>query len=196
MGVTLSKGGNVNLSRSAPGLRKLLVGLGWDARTTVGTEFDLDASVFLLTEHGAGRFQVRGDTDMVFYNNPQSPCGAVVHGGDNRTGAGDGDDEVVRIDLSRVPADIVKISAAVSIYEGEQRRQNFGMVNSAYIRVVNEEDGAELARFDLSEEASTETAMVFGEVYLREGEWKFKAVGQGYAGGLVALCKSYGLDVG
>ena len=196
MGVSLTKGGNVNLSRNFPGLRRLLVGLGWDARATVGTEFDLDASVFLLTESGAGRFRVRGDADMVFYNNPTSPEGAVVHSGDNRSGEGEGDDEVIRIDLSKMPADIVKVSVAVSIYEGEQRRQNFGMVSSAYIRVVNEDDGAELARFDLSEEASTETAMVFGEVYLRDGEWKFKAVGQGYAGGLVALCKANGLDVG
>src|SRR5688500_13886148 len=135
MGVSLSKGGNVNLSRTTPGLQKLMVGLGWDVRSTVGAEFDLDASAFLLTESGASRFTVRNDGDFVFYNQTKSPCGAVEYGGDNRTGAGEGDDETIRIDLARMPHDVVKVAIAVTIYDGAARRQNFGMVAGAFIRV-------------------------------------------------------------
>ena len=196
MGISLTKGANVNLTRTTPGLTNIKVGLGWDLRTSVGDAFDLDASVFMLTEAGAGRWQARSPTDLIFFNNPNSACGAVQYGGDNRTGAGEGDDETIRIDLSRMPVDVVKVAIAATIYEGEQRRQNFGMVNSAYVRVVNESDGAELARFDLSEDASTESAMVFGEVYLHNGEWKFRAVGQSYKGGLAGLCREYGIKVG
>jgi tellurium resistance protein TerD len=196
MGVALNKGGNVNLSRNTPGLQRIQVGLGWDIRSTVGDAFDLDAMVFLLTEAANGKFKCRNDGDLVFFNNLKSPEGSVEHMGDNRDGAGDGDDEVVKIDLSRVPIDIVKIAIAVNIHDGPARRQNFGQVSSAFIRVVNQDDNAELARFDLSEDASTETTMVFGEVYRHSGEWKFKAVGQGYAAGLEAMCREYGLDVG
>jgi tellurium resistance protein TerD len=196
MGISLTKGANVNLTRTTPGLRNITVGLGWDVRTSVGDAFDLDASVFMLTEAGSSRWQVRSPNDLIFFNNTRSACGAVEYGGDNRTGDAAGDDETVRIDLSRMPADIVKVAVAATIYDGEARRQNFGMVSSAYVRLVNDADGAELARFDLSEDASTESAMVFGEVYLHNGEWKFRAVGQGYQGGLAGLCREYGVKVG
>ncbi|MCA9557071.1 MAG: TerD family protein, partial [Myxococcales bacterium] len=175
MGVSLSKGGNVSLSKSAPGLNKINIGLGWDARVTDGAAFDLDASVFLLNADG----KVRSDADFIFYNNLSSADGSVRHQGDNRSGEGEGDDEVVDVELSRVPADVTRIQVAVTIDEADSRRQNFGMVQNAYMRVVNAADGKEIARYDLSEDASMETAMVFGEVYRHGGDWKFKAIGQG-----------------
>ncbi len=191
MAVSLTKGGNVNLSKEAPGLVKIVVGLGWDARATDGTAFDLDASAFLVKADG----KVRSDNDFCFYNNKSVADGAVQHAGDNTTGAGDGDDETVKVDLSKVPADIDKVVFAVTIHDAEARRQNFGQVSRAYIRVVNEEGGAELARYDLSEDASIETAMIFGEIYRNAGDWKFKAVGQGFAGGLGPLASSFGVNV-
>jgi tellurium resistance protein TerD len=194
MGVSLTKGANVNLSRTTPGLKSIRVGLGWDVRGTAGVAFDLDASAFLLTEFG-DTFKVRSDADFVFYNNLASACGSVRHMGDNLTGVGDGDDEVIQIDLNRVPPDVVKIRICVTINEADSRHQNFGMVSSAFIRVVNNEDQSELARFDLSEDASVETAMVFGEIYLHNGEWKFKAVGQGFPGGLEELARYCGINV-
>ena len=189
MGISLSKGGNVSLDKVAPGLTKIVIGLGWDARSTDGAEFDLDASVFLLKADG----KARNEADFIFYNNPKSAEGAVVHSGDNRTGAGEGDDEQILVDLAKVPAEIAKLSVAVTIHEAEARRQNFGMVSAAFIRVINGENGEELARYDLSEDASTETAMVFGEIYRNNTEWKFRAVGQGYSGGLAALVSLFGL---
>jgi len=192
MAVSLSKGGNVNLSKEAPGLTSILVGLGWDARVTDGQAFDLDASVFVT---GAGG-KVRSDADFVFYNNKVGDNGSIEHQGDNKTGEGAGDDEAVKIDLSKVSADVEKIVFAVTIHEFEARKQNFGQVSNAYIRVVNQADGKDLARYDLSEDASTETAMVFGELYRNNGEWKFKAVGQGFAGGLAALASQHGVNVG
>lgn len=192
MSVSLSKGGNVSLSKEEPGLAQVLIGLGWDTRATDGADFDLDASAFLL---GSGD-KVRGDGDFIFYNNLRSADGAVEHTGDNRTGEGDGDDEALRVDLARVPAEVGKIAVAVTIHEGEARRQNFGMVSNAFIRVVNDATGREIARYDLTEDASTETAMVFGEVYRHAGEWKFRAVGQGYKGGLAPLARNYGVNVG
>jgi len=192
MAISLSKGGNVNLSKTAPGLSNVLVGLGWDARATDGAGFDLDGSAFLLNASG----KVRSDADFIFYNNKRSPCGSVEHTGDNTTGAGDGDDESLKVALDKVPADVQRISFSVTIHDAEARRQNFGMVSSAYIRVVNAAGGAEIARFDLSEDASTETAMTFGELYKHNGEWKFKAIGQGYAGGLGPLASSLGVNVG
>ena len=195
MGVSLSKGGNMNLSRAAPGLNSVTVGLGWDVRGTSGDGFDLDASAFLLTEAGSNRFQVRNDQDFIFYNQPVSPCGAVKHLGDNRDGTGEGDDEQVKIDLSRVPIDVVKVVMGVTIHEADQRRQNFGQVSNAFIRVINDADGQELARYDLSEDASTETAMLFGEIYRHNGEWKFRAVGQGFQGGLAAMATHFGVQV-
>ena len=191
MAVSLTKGGNVSLSKEAPGLRTIRVGLGWDARVTDGSAFDLDASVYVLGESG----KVRSDADFVFFNNLSGAGGAVVHQGDNLTGQGDGDDEVVVVTLDKLGADVAKISFAVTIYEADQRRQNFGMVQNAFIRVVNGDGGTEIARYDLSEDASTETAMIFGELYRHGGEWKFKAIGQGFAGGLNPLARSFGVNV-
>ncbi|RSU51091.1 TerD family protein [Sphingomonas sp. S-NIH.Pt15_0812] len=191
MAVSLSKGGNVSLSKEAPGLRGVRVGLGWDTRVTDGSAFDLDASVFLLNEGG----RVRSDADFIFYNNKNGANGAVVHQGDNLTGEGSGDDEVVVVGLDQLPADIQKLSFAVTIHEAEARRQNFGMVSNAYIRVVNADGGTEIARYDLSEDASTETAMIFGDLYRHNGEWKFKAIGQGFAGGLGPLAQSLGVNI-
>jgi tellurium resistance protein TerD len=190
MAISLSKGGNVSLSKEAPGIKKILVGLGWEARSTDGAAFDLDASAFLVKSDG----KVRNDSDFIFYNNLKSSDGSVEHMGDNRTGAGDGDDEVVKVDLEKVPTEIDKIAFTVTIHEGEARRQNFGGVQNAYIRVVNQDGDKEIARYDLSEDASVETAMIFGEVYRNAGEWKFKAIGQGFKGGLGPLARNYGAD--
>ena len=191
MAISLSKGGNVNLSKEAPGLNKIVVGLGWDARATDGAAFDLDASAFLVKLDG----KVRTDSDFCFYNNKVVAVGAVQHAGDNTTGAGDGDDETIKVELSKIPADLDKVVFAVTIHEAEIRKQNFGQVNHAYIRVVNEEGGQELARYDLSEDASIETSMIFGEIYRIGADWKFKAVGQGFAGGLGPLASSFGVSV-
>ena len=191
MSVSLVKGGNVSLSKEAPGLESVVVGLGWDVRATDGTDFDLDASCFLLNAEG----KVRSDADFIFYNNKTSACGAVRHQGDNLTGEGDGDDEKISVSLTALPADVAKLSFAVTIHEADQRHQNFGMVSNAFIRVVNEKDGKELARFDLSEDASTNTSLIFGELYRHNNEWKFRAVGQGYDGGLGPLARNYGVNV-
>ncbi|GAA4019213.1 TerD family protein [Deinococcus rubellus] len=190
MPVSLTKGGNVSLSKEAPGLKKISVGLGWDTRRTDGADFDLDAMVFLVNDTG----KVRNDQDFVFFNNKTSSDGSVVHQGDNRTGAGEGDDEVINVDLDKVPADVQKIVVAVVIYEGQTRGQNFGMVEKAYARVLNGDGGAEIARYDLTEDGGTVTAMIFGEVYRNGGEWKFKAIGQGFNDGFQALVKSYGVN--
>jgi tellurium resistance protein TerD len=192
MAVILSKGGNISLSKTEPGLKKLFVGLGWDTRQTDGADYDLDASVFMVKEDG----KIRTDSDFIFYNNLRSPDGAVEHMGDNRTGAGDGDDEVVKVNLEAVPADVQKLIFAVTIHDAEARRQNFGQVASAYIRVVNQDNNNEVVRYDLSEDASIETAMIFGEVYRNASEWKFRAVGQGFKGGLGPLAQSVGVNVG
>lgn len=192
MAVSLSKGQNVSLSKTDPHLNKVLIGLGWDARSTDGADFDLDASVFLTGENG----KVISDNHFVFYNNLRSPCGSVEHTGDNLTGDGDGDDESIIVDLTAVPANIKSIFITVTIHDAEARRQNFGQVSDAFIRLVNHETNDEVVRFDLSEDYSTETAMVFGEVYRYNSEWKFRAIGQGYSGGLYALCQQYGVNVG
>jgi tellurium resistance protein TerD len=191
MAISLQKGGNVNLSKEAPGMKKMTVGLGWDVRATDGADFDLDASAFLLNNTG----KVRSDADFIFYNQPKSADGSIQHGGDNRTGEGEGDDESVVIELAKVPADIEKISVCVTIHDAEARKQNFGMVSSAYVRCVNADSNVEVARFDLSEDASVETAMIFGEIYRHGGEWKFKAIGQGFAGGLGPLARNFGVNV-
>ncbi|MDO8416593.1 MAG: TerD family protein [Agitococcus sp.] len=188
MAINLVKGGNVNLSKEAPGLKLVTIGLGWDVRATDGDGFDLDASVFMLGASG----KMRNNEDMIYYNNLKSKCGSVAHQGDNRSGDAAGDDESVGIDLSKIPADIDKLSVCVTIHEAAARKQNFGAVSKAYVRVVNAEGGAELARFDLSEDVSTETAMIFGELYRNGADWKFKAVGQGFAGGLGPLAASFG----
>lgn len=191
MAISLSKGGNLSLSKAEPGLTKLLIGLGWDERATDGVDFDLDASAFLLSAAG----KVRSDADFIFYNQLRSPDGSVEHTGDNRSGAGEGDDESIKIDLSLIPADVDKVVFTVTIHDAEARRQNFGQVNNASIRVVNQLSNAEIVRYDLAEDYSTETAMVFGELYRNGIEWKFRAVGQGYKGGLSAMCRQYGLNI-
>jgi tellurium resistance protein TerD len=192
MAISLSKGGNVSLSKEAPGLQKIMVGLGWDARATDGKPFDLDASAFLL---GEGE-RVRSDADFVFYNQPEGGGGAVRHQGDNLTGAGEGDDEQIEVSLATLPADVQKIAVSVTIHEADTRGQNFGMVSNAFIRVVNAANSQEIARYDLSEDASTETAMVFGEIYRHGAEFKFRAVGQGFAGGLAPLARNFGVSIG
>lgn len=191
MAVSLVKGGNVSLTKEAPTMNVAMAGLGWDARVTDGQDFDLDASVFMVGDDG----KVLSDASFIFFNNKQSACGSVEHQGDNRTGAGDGDDEQVKITLSKVPAEVKKLVFAVTIYDAEARKQNFGMVSNSFMRIFNNDSGAEFARFDLSEDASTETAMVFGELYRNGAEWKFKAVGQGFAGGLSALASQHGVSV-
>ena len=191
MAINLSKGGNVNLSKEAPTMTKLTVGLGWDARVTDGKTFDLDASAFLLGANG----KVAQDKDFIFYGEKNSLCGSVIHNGDNRTGDGDGDDESIAVDLTKVPASVERIVVAVTIHDGIQNNQNFGQIQNAYIRIVNSETNSEVARFDLTEDGSTETAMIFGELYRNSGDWKFRAVGQGFAGGLGSLASSYGVSV-
>ena len=191
MAISLNKGGNLSLSKTDPSLNQVLIGLGWDARSTDGVDFDLDASAFLLNESG----KVRAETDFIFYNQTRSPEGSVEHTGDNRTGEGDGDDEAVKINLAKVPADVQKIAITVTIHDAENRGQNFGQVQNAFIRVVNDQTNVEIVRFDLNEDYSTETAMIFGELYRHNGEWKFRAVGQGYNGGLRAMCGQYGISI-
>jgi tellurium resistance protein TerD len=192
MAISLQKGGNVNLSKTAPGLSDVIVGLGWDVRVTDGAAYDLDGSAFLLTSNG----KVSADNDFIFYGNKKSTDGSVVHMGDNTTGAGEGDDEVMEVKLSTVPANIDKIAFSVTIHEAEARRQTFGQVSKAYIRVVNKADNVELARYDLSEDGSTEGALIFGELYRAGSEWKFKAVGQGFKGGLGPLARNFGVNIG
>jgi tellurium resistance protein TerD len=192
MGVSLAKGGNVSLTKQAPGLSAVVVGLGWDERMTSGQAFDLDASALMLTPSG----RILSDEHFVFFNNLSSPDGSVEHTGDNLTGEGEGDDEQIKVDLSRVPPEVDRIVFPVSIYDADSRQQNFGQVRNAFIRVINQADDAELARYDLSEDASSETAMIFGELYRRSGDWKFRAVGQGYSSGLAGIARDYGVNVG
>lgn len=189
MAISLQKGGNVNLSKEAPSLKKLVIGLGWDPRATDGAAFDLDGSAFLLKADG----KARSDADFIFYNNLKSKDGSVVHAGDNTSGSGDGDDEKITIDLTAVPAEIDKIAFGVTIHDFEARKQNFGMVSKAYIRCLDANGDKEVARYDLSEDGSTESAMVFGEIYRAGSDWKFKAIGQGFKGGLAPLARSFGI---
>ena len=191
MAISLEKGGNVSLEKEAPGVESVTVGLGWDTRKTDGADFDLDASCFMIGSGG----QVRSDRDFIFYNNLKSDDGSVVHTGDNRTGEGEGDDEAINVDLFKVPSDVTVLVFAVTIHEADKRKQNFGMVKNAYIRIVDRKTGNEIARYDLSEDASTNTAMIFGEIYRHNNEWKFRAIGQGYDGGLGPLAKSFGVNV-
>jgi tellurium resistance protein TerD len=192
MSVSLSKGGNVSLSKEAPGLTAVSVGLGWDVRTTTGADFDLDASALMLANTG----KILSDSHFIFFNNLTSPDGSVQHTGDNLTGEGEGDDEVINVNVASVPPEVDKIVIAVSIYDAESRGQSFGQVRNAFIRVVNQADGREITRYDLSEDASTETAMIFGELYRNGAEWKFRAVGQGYSTGLGGIARDYGVNVG
>lgn len=191
MPVSLSKGQKVSLTKNNPGLRNVVVGVGWDVNAfDTGGDFDLDGSAFLLGDTG----KVTGPADFVFYGQKDHPSGAVHHMGDNLTGAGDGDDEQIRIDLAAVPANISKIAFCVTIYDADARHQNFGQVNNSYIRIFNEDTGEELLRYDLGEDFSIETAAIFGELYKNGGEWKFNAIGSGYQGGLKAICANYGVD--
>ena len=191
MPISLKKGQKVSLTKDNPGLKKVVVGLGWDVNQyDTGGAFDLDAAAFLLTDSG----RVSKSEDFVFYGNLKHPSGAVQHIGDNLTGAGEGDDEQVKVDLSLVPADITKVTFTATIYEAEERHQNFGQVSNAFIRIYNEETGEELLRYDLGEDFSIETAVVFGELYKNNEEWKFNAIGNGYQGGLGALCASFGVE--
>ncbi|MEV6973938.1 TerD family protein [Kitasatospora sp. NPDC093806] len=191
MPVSLSKGGNVSLTKEAPGLTAVTVGLGWDVRTTTGAEFDLDASAIVLNADG----KVLSNSHFVFFNNTSTPDNTVVHTGDNRTGEGAGDDEAINVNLASLPAEAARITFPVSIYDAVARSQNFGQVRNAYIRVVNAAGGTELARYDLSEDAATETAMIFGELYRNGAEWKFRAVGQGYASGLSGIAQDFGVQI-
>jgi tellurium resistance protein TerD len=189
--VSLSKGGNVSLTKEAPGLTNVIVGLGWDVRTTTGTEFDLDASAIVLSAEG----KAVSDKHFIFFNNLTTPDGTVEHTGDNLTGEGEGDDEQVKVNLAGMAADVDKVVFPVSIYDADARSQSFGQVRNAFIRVVNAADQKELARYDLTEDASTETAMVFGELYRNGADWKFRAVGQGYASGLAGIARDFGVNV-
>jgi tellurium resistance protein TerD len=192
MGVSLSKGGNVSLTKEAPGLTAVTVGLGWDVRTTTGSDFDLDASALMVGSSG----KILSDQHFIFFNNLKSPDGSVEHTGDNLTGEGEGDDEQIKVSLATVPGEVDRIVVTVSIYDAEARGQSFGQVRNAFIRVVNQADDREIARYDLSEDASTETAMIFGEIYRNNAEWKFRAVGQGYSSGLAGIARDFGVNVG
>jgi tellurium resistance protein TerD len=191
MSVSLTKGGNVSLSKESPGLTNVLVGLGWDVRTTDGADFDLDASAIMLNDADKSI----SDQHFIFFNNLKSPDGSVEHTGDNLTGEGEGDDEAIKVNLSSVPSEVQKIVFPVSIYDADSRSQNFGQVRNAFIRMVNDANNSEIARYDLAEDASTETAMVFGELYRNGNEWKFRAVGQGWATGLAGIARDYGVSV-
>ena len=193
MPVNLQKGQKVSLTKDNPGLNNVVVGIGWDInRFDTGGDFDLDSAAFMLTDAG----RVSNQDDFIFFGNLTHPSGSVRHLGDNLTGAGDGDDEQIRIELSKVPTNISRIAFTVTIYDAEQRRQNFGQVSNAYVRIFDESNGVELLRYDLGEDFSIETAAVFGELYKNGAEWKFNAIGSGYQGGLAALCNNYGVEVG
>lgn len=191
MAISLQKGGNVSLEKIAPGISKCLIGLGWDSRSTSGADFDLDASAFLLNENG----KVISDQHFIFYGVLTSLCGSVEHTGDNLTGDGDGDDESIKIDLKSLPENIKKVVVGVTIHDAVARSQNFGQVSNAFMRVVDEKSGEEVVRYDLSEDYSIETALIFGELYRHNNEWKFRAVGQGYEGGLHAMAVNFGVNV-
>jgi len=191
--ISLSKGQKIDLTKTNPGLKKVLIGLGWDtAKYDGGQDFDLDAAAFLTGESG----KVEDDKDFIFYNNLKHPSNSVQHLGDNLTGAGEGDDEQITVDLAAVPQKIQKISFTVTIHQAEERKQNFGMVTNAFIRIVNQDTNQELLRYDLSEDYSVETALIVGELYRHSGEWKFNAVGSGFKGGLASLCSNFGLNAG
>lgn len=191
MAISLQKGQRVDLTKDRPSLKNVLIGLGWDINHYDGeTDFDLDASAFMTKANG----KVGNENDFIFYGNLNHVSGSVQHMGDNRTGEGDGDDEVIKVQLDKIPSDYDTISFTVTIYEAEKRLQNFGMVENAYVRLIDEDTGEELVRFDLTEDFSTETALVVAEIYKRAGQWKFAAIGSGYDGGLKALCKEYGID--
>ena len=191
MPINLSKGQKVSLTKGNPSLTKIMVGLGWDVNAyDSGYDFDLDASAFLVGSNG----RCPTEREFIFYGNLEHASGAVRHMGDNLTGAGEGDDEQIEVDLSMIPANIEKIAFTVTIYDAEKRRQNFGQVTNSFCRIVDEKTGEEIVRYDLGEDFSIETAIVVGELYKNNGEWKFNAIGSGFQGGLAALCAHYGID--
>lgn len=191
MPINLSKGQKVDLTKGNPGLKNIMVGLGWDVNAfDSGAAFDLDAAAFLLDDTG----KCPTEKEFVFYGNLTHISESVKHMGDNLTGEGDGDDEQIQIDLARIPANVTKVAFTVTIYDADARRQNFGQVTNAFIRIVDESTNAELIRYDLGEDFSIETAVVVGELYRHNGEWKFNAIGSGFQGGLAALCAHYGID--
>lgn len=193
MAVSLKKGQKVDLTKTNPGLKKIIIGLGWDTnKYDGGKDFDLDAAAFILGENS----KVRSDSDFIFYNNLKDATGSITHLGDNKTGEGDGDDEQISIDLSTVPADISKIDFTVTIHEAQERGQNFGQISNAFIRIFNETTNEELIRYDLSEDYSIETAVVVAELYRHGSEWKFNAIGSGFEGGLASLCNNFGINIG
>ena len=190
MTINLSKGQRISLEKVAPGLVQIFVGLGWDVNVTdTGGDFDIDASVFLLDSNE----KLLSDQHFIFYNNPKSPDPdqSIIQRGDNRTGAGEGDDEIIDINLTKVPAEVDKIAIAVTIHEAAQRKQNFGQVQNAFVRIVNCENEEEIIRYDLTEDFSVETAIIMAELYRKDGEWRMNAVGAGYEGGLPALIERY-----
>ena len=191
MAISLSKGQKVSLTKEKPGLKNLMVGLGWDVNAFEGADFDLDASAFMVGANG----KCPSEKEFIFYSNLKHPSGAVESMGDNRTGGGDGDDEQIMVDLSKVPSNIEKIAFTCTIYDADARGQNFGQVNNSFIRIVDQDSGEEVVRYDLGEDFSIETAIVVGELYKHNGEWKFNAIGNGFQGGLAALCSYYGIDV-
>lgn len=192
MPINLSKGQKVDLTKGNPGLRKIMVGLGWDVNAfDSGAAFDLDAAAFMLGQNG----KCPTENEFIFYKNLEHSSGAVKHMGDNLTGEGEGDDEQILIDLTLIPANVDKVAFTVTIYDSDARRQNFGQVSNSFIRIVDETTGQELIRYDLGEDFSIETAVVVGELYRHGGEWKFNAIGSGFQGGLAALCGHYGIEV-
>ena len=192
MPINLTKGQKVDLTKGNPGLKKLMVGLGWDVNAfDSGADFDLDAAAFMLGDNG----KCPTEKEFIFYGNLTHPSEALKHMGDNLTGEGEGDDEQIFVDLSKIPSNVSKVAFTVTIYEAESRGQNFGQVSNSFIRIVDESTGQELIHYDLGEDFSIETAAVFGELYRHNGEWKFNAIGSGYQGGLAALCENYGVDV-
>lgn len=192
MGIQLSKGQRIDLTKTNPGLTKAIIGLGWDTnKYSGGHDFDLDASAFLADENS----KCANDHDFIFYNNLQHPSGAIIHTGDNRTGEGDGDDEQLVVDFTKIPSHVHRIGITVTIHDAELRQQNFGQVSNAFVRLVDESNNQELLRFDLGEDFSIETAVVFCELYRHGNDWKFNAIGSGFSGGLAALCRNYGLQV-
>ncbi|PIE94507.1 TerD family protein [Bacillus fungorum] len=192
MGIQLSKGQRIDLTKTNPSLVRAVIGLGWDTnKYNGGFEFDLDASAFLVDINN----RCVNDSDFVFYNNLEHPSGSVIHTGDNRTGEGEGDDEQLIIDFSKIPANVNRIGITVTIHDAEQRYQNFGQVSNAFVRLFDEANNTELLRFDLGEDFSVETAVVVCELYRHGGDWKFNAIGSGFSGGLASLCRNYGLEV-
>ncbi|MBD5528925.1 MAG: TerD family protein [Lachnospiraceae bacterium] len=192
MAINLSKGQKVDLTKGNPGLKKIMVGLGWDVNAyDSGADFDLDAAAFMAGDNG----KCPTEKEFIFYGNLEHPSGALKHMGDNLTGEGEGDDEQIQVDLTKIPENVTKVAFTVTIYDADGRRQNFGQVSNAFIRIVDEATGQELIRYDLGEDFSIETAIVVGELYKNNGEWKFNAIGSGFQGGLAALCAHYGIEV-